>query len=286
MKSLDKNLINKIKRRAGRAWDHKKKIHRITEVTDTELKYRIPEPGNYYGTQNIVVTRTPKGRIKVPKVYGKSLFDLQIKGDLSKIKGHDDATIVEAYKLTRANGQGPQYGGITYEVGKTYEEKNANTSPSTDCGAGINVASFDWVKREYKDSYRIFKVRFTMKDLAAIPTNSDGKLRVFKCDVIEELDLVKLGLKKPDPKPLPGPKADIGGLGDPPAVPKSKPKDDPAPIVPSKIKTGSPCDVEVEEPDPVDKTFDFSKGKRGPIRPKAEDKPSGFMDKLKKFFGG
>jgi hypothetical protein len=100
-----------------------------------------------------------------------------------------------------------------------------------------------------------------MKDLAAIPNKTDGKLRVFRCDVIEELDLVKLGLKKPDPKPDPKPvipKADMGGIGDPPTPGKKKDAGGGKPASEDpKTKT---------EVDPLDEEIDFSDGVRGPVR--------------------
>jgi len=54
------------------------------------------------------------------------------------------------------------------------------------CGAGINVASADWVAYETKRPYcdmAIWQIEFTMWDIVAIPFNTDGKMRV-ECAVI------------------------------------------------------------------------------------------------------
>jgi len=37
-------------------------------------------------------------------------------------------------------------------------------------------------------------VEFTAADIAAIPTATDGKFRLFRCRVVEELDLAARGL--------------------------------------------------------------------------------------------
>ena len=44
---------------------------------------------------------------------------------------------------------------IAYKIGESYEVKDANTDPNQDCGAGINLASMDWILREYQDGYRV-----------------------------------------------------------------------------------------------------------------------------------
>ena len=103
---------------------------------------------------------------------------------------------IHAYKLVKENGEGPYNGGIVYQVGKSYEVKDANTDDMEPCGAGINVASLDWCMREYHSGQSILIVEFTAKDIAAIPTATDGKFRLFRCKVVGKKDLKKIGLKK------------------------------------------------------------------------------------------
>jgi hypothetical protein len=99
-----------------------------------------------------------------------------------------------AFKLVNARGEGPFNGGIVYTPGETVSVENADTDVLTDCGAGINVATLDWCLREWRDTYRILRVAFTVGDIAAIPTASDGKFRLHRCRVVDEVDLVALGL--------------------------------------------------------------------------------------------
>lgn len=93
------------------------------------------------------------------------------------------------YKYTDKDGKSPVQtsGKLTYEVGKEYKAKNANTSDNTDCGAGINLASVDWCKSSAQQSgNRAFAFEFTAEDIAAVPNG--GKFRVHRCDCVEELD--------------------------------------------------------------------------------------------------
>ena len=108
----------------------------------------------------------------------------------------DQVGPLRAYKLVNANGQGPFNGGVTYEIGETVEVKNADTDPSDQCGAGINVATLPWCLKEWELGYRILIVAFDVKDIACIPTATDGKFRLHRCKVIGEkvLDYVALGL--------------------------------------------------------------------------------------------
>ena len=105
---------------------------------------------------------------------------------------------IRAYKLVNRYGEGIYRGGLKYEVGHSVSVRDANTEPDTQCGAGINVATLDWCMSEWTDSRRILIVEFEAKDIACIPTATDGKFRLHRCDVIEELDLAKVGLKEAD----------------------------------------------------------------------------------------
>ena len=95
---------------------------------------------------------------------------------------------ITAFKLIKANGEGPFNGGITYEVGKTYEVAEANTNEHEPCGAGINLATIDWCLNERQRNYRLLLCTFNPEDIAAIPYGTDGKFRVTKCKVVREVD--------------------------------------------------------------------------------------------------
>ena len=103
-----------------------------------------------------------------------------------------------AYKLVNSKGEGPTYGGVKYEVGHSVKTGDANTDPTVHCGAGINVADISWCCRDWRPGYRILIVEFTAKDIACIPTATDGKFRLHKCKVIGEVDLEKVGLVQPE----------------------------------------------------------------------------------------
>ena len=103
---------------------------------------------------------------------------------------------IRAYKLVLSNGYGPYNGGIYYEVGKHYSVDNANQDVNELCGAGINVALLPWCIREWIPTYRILIVEFEAKDIAAIPTTTDGKFRLHRCDVVGEKNLKELGLEE------------------------------------------------------------------------------------------
>ncbi len=103
-----------------------------------------------------------------------------------------------AYKIVTAQGygiyRGPDNGGIKYEIGQTYSVPGANTDADMGCGAGINVATLDWCMREWQPGYRILVVEFAAKDIAAIPTATDGKFRLHRCKVVAEKNLAEIGL--------------------------------------------------------------------------------------------
>ena len=106
----------------------------------------------------------------------------------------DQPEKIVAYKLVNSQNVGPFKGGITYEIGKTYTEEEANTDEYEQCAKGINLASLDWCVMEWKKGYKILMVEFMAQDIASIPVGSDGKFRVFRCKVVGEKNLKEIGL--------------------------------------------------------------------------------------------
>ena len=106
----------------------------------------------------------------------------------------DQVGVMRAYKLVTDDYTGPHYRGLNYQVGREVSEK-ANTDPDIECSYGISLATLDWVLANWSPSQRVLLVEFDRADLAAVPYNSDGKFRVHRCKVLEEMDLVKLGLE-------------------------------------------------------------------------------------------
>jgi hypothetical protein len=93
-----------------------------------------------------------------------------------------------------ANDEGIYNGGLRYPVGAELEVNDADTRITEHCGTGINLATLDWCMREWRDGYKIRVCEFTAKDIAAIPTATDGKFRVHRCRVVGEKDLTEIGV--------------------------------------------------------------------------------------------
>jgi hypothetical protein len=103
---------------------------------------------------------------------------------------HDQVGKIRAYKLVNCDYESPMQscGKLTYNVGDTLEVKDANTDPLQQCAAGINLCTLDWCLREWREGCHIMVCEFTAKDIACIPTATDGKFRVRKCKVVKEYD--------------------------------------------------------------------------------------------------
>jgi len=99
----------------------------------------------------------------------------------------DQVGKIRAYKLTKPDGSGPTYPGLTYAVGETVEAADANTDPDDHCGAGVNLATLPWCLSQWRPGYRILVCEFTRADIAAIPTATDGKFRTHRCKVVREI---------------------------------------------------------------------------------------------------
>ena len=101
---------------------------------------------------------------------------------------------MRAYKLVNDAGEGPFNGGVKYEIGDSVKIVDADDDSATNCGAGINVATLDWCIKNWRQGLRILIVEFERGDIAVIPTASDGKFRLRRCDVVAEKDLAEIGL--------------------------------------------------------------------------------------------
>jgi hypothetical protein len=100
---------------------------------------------------------------------------------------------IRAFKLVNAEYQSPiqNHNKLTYNVGDTLTAK-ANTDPLVQCAEGISLCTLDWCLQSWRDGYHVMVCEFSAKDLARIPTATDGKFRVHKCKVIREYDLTPI----------------------------------------------------------------------------------------------
>jgi hypothetical protein len=144
-------------------------------------------------------------------LFGANLFGANLFGaDLRGAKGInkylttplysmlDQVGPIRAYKLVNQEYTGPHYPSITYKIGETYTVE-LNTDENQDCGSGVNLATLNWVIREWKKGYHILIAEFEIKDPdkdICIPIGSDGKFRVRECKIVGEKDLKELGVVK------------------------------------------------------------------------------------------
>ena len=105
---------------------------------------------------------------------------------------------IRAYKLVNSELMGAFYPKIKYVIGKTVEVIKPEENEQMQCGKGINLATLDWCIKGWCEGRKILVCEFTKKDIVAIPIATDGKFRVRKCKVINEVDLRRIGLKKED----------------------------------------------------------------------------------------
>lgn len=102
---------------------------------------------------------------------------------------------IRAYKLVNAYFEGPYNGGIKYIEGENVVVDNADTDENIQCAAGINLATLDWCMNNWISGYHILIAEFEAADIAAIPTGTDGKFRVKKCQIVGKKDLKEIGLE-------------------------------------------------------------------------------------------
>ena len=96
--------------------------------------------------------------------------------------------VARAYKMTKANGEGPFNGGIKYTRAKAFEAP-LNPDTGEPCGSGINLATFQWCLNNKADSYRLFMMEFSVApENICVPIGTDGKFRVAKCEMVGECD--------------------------------------------------------------------------------------------------
>jgi hypothetical protein len=106
----------------------------------------------------------------------------------------DQPGLIRAYKLVTDQNTGPHYPGINYQIRQKYEVLDANCDEQTVCACGISLGTLDWCMKEWRVGYKILVAEFSASDIAAIPIGSDGKFRVFRCEIVGERDLKELGL--------------------------------------------------------------------------------------------
>jgi hypothetical protein len=151
---------------------------------------------------------------------------------------YSDPSIFENKKLSLWHGSNSEidedqknFIPLKHEVGAKFEVPNANSKVAQPCAPGINVGTLNFLRefvpqykhKNYKDIngpynlsvglgglstehfITLWKVKFTKKDIACLPTEyvwgysnpqPAEKFRLFRCEVIEELPLSLLEVPK------------------------------------------------------------------------------------------
>jgi hypothetical protein len=102
---------------------------------------------------------------------------------------------IRSYKMVTWDLRSPIHGEkITYTIGSNVGVDDANTNEQEQCGAGINLATADWVIKNWSIGNRVLIAEHTAADIAAIPIGSDGKYRVHRCKIVGEKPIDYFGL--------------------------------------------------------------------------------------------
>ena len=106
---------------------------------------------------------------------------------------------VIAFKWSRPDGTSfynPRQAPILcHALHNHLEVTDANTNPYRQCEAGVNVAAASWVASETRYRHTdaaLWQVEFGLCDIAAVPFNHSGKLRVYKATITHKLTRKKL----------------------------------------------------------------------------------------------
>ena len=103
-------------------------------------------------------------------------------------KRHHNRWVI-AFRMTRPTGRSYFFPlrrpVFVTEKGAKLRVPRADTNCVIGCGAGVNVATKSWVScRTRWNDLCAWKVKFQVRDIAAIPYYTDGKFRLFQCTVI------------------------------------------------------------------------------------------------------
>lgn len=119
--------------------------------------------------------------------------------NLKKLRNLHPHTIIRAFKASNENGASPynpeRQPILTCAPGALLSVPGTDTDDNTECGAGVNLATLSWCISHHPyvkyngECSKIWLVEFRVKDIGAIPHNTDGKFRVFRCRVLEEVDI-------------------------------------------------------------------------------------------------
>jgi hypothetical protein len=172
------------------------------DLRDADLRYANLQGANLQGA-DLRDANLQDANLQGADLQGADLRDANLRGATGYNKyaiqpllmlQHQSGKIA-AFKMVSPNGKSPIADEqIQYEIGKTYKVTNADTDEHRLCGAGLHAATLPWINQNWSKGNRLLEVQFTAKDIAAIPLTSDGKFRVHKLKVVQELNPADFGL--------------------------------------------------------------------------------------------
>lgn len=123
---------------------------------------------------------------------GADLRDADLRGadlllalpDLYALKGQPPDTTLVYWKYLY-DGKSP-YQNSAYEVGEEYTFEQCDDNEYKACGVGGNVATLSWCLRDAQPHAEFIEVEFQVKDIVAVPINTDGKFRVRRLRVLKK----------------------------------------------------------------------------------------------------
>jgi len=178
--TITAELKLKIERRARRAWNRRlagstKQVHRVSDVTDVTLNYRLPYTPDYYGSEKVVILLNPDGSLTIdPKTTG--LIDFLSDDDVKRLKKHGDR--IRAYVLTKADAKARKTG--------IFSKGELKVGDALDLKTGIELISRAAAGNKATAEDRVFAIEVEADDVDF----SYGDVRAQKFTVVNELNHV------------------------------------------------------------------------------------------------
>ena len=137
-------------------------------------------------------------------LWGANLGNADLRGaDLSDANLSGAENLLSSVDYLRNNFECTAEGIIAYKVfnamyspptkwkiqPKSVITENVNANRTNDCGCGINVATLEWVRREYseEDVWKVL-IRWEWMCGVVVPYNTDGKIRCERVELVEMIN--------------------------------------------------------------------------------------------------
>jgi len=121
-------------------------------------------------------------------LQASSSFSLDEEGYIIGYKGLDSNFLSQRSGPGKVNGT-PVNGQLDNSPGNLLEIDEVEMNPEVGCAHGLHVGTFDYASGWAGSNGKLVSVRVSPADVGSVPTDcSDQKMRVFKYEVIEEVD--------------------------------------------------------------------------------------------------